>query len=160
MKRASHLHLLLIWSSGEEECVCVRERECGWHVCICLMSLVAESGTLQVRTSNSWMRGEDEKKKKTLKGIRRPNLSSSALLRHTQPPAVWQEQNTLRSTLRHLCSGVHAIGLSLLLQPLLLLEWIIVRVLRRGFSAVLEQPASVWGWFTRDGPLWTQPSGN
>lgn len=57
--------------------------------------LGGESGTVQVRTSNSWMRREDEKKKKNIKGIRRLNLNSSTLLWHTHPPAVSQEQNTL-----------------------------------------------------------------
>ncbi len=54
--------------------------------CVHMLDVLGrESGTVQVGTSKSWMRGEDEK---NIKGIRRPNLNSSALLRHTRPPAV------------------------------------------------------------------------
>lgn len=80
--------------------------------------------------------------KKNIKGMRQPNLNSSALHRHTRPPAVCREQNTLRSALNRLkCSG-------LFLQLVQLQEWIIVGLLKsdlilHGFSAVLVQPASI-----------------
>lgn len=70
--------------------------------CVHLLDVLGrESGTVQVRTSNSWMRGEDEK---NIKGIRRLNLNSSArpaccLTRaeHTPaPPApLWRTCNRL-----------------------------------------------------------------
>lgn len=83
-------------NESTSEIVCERE----WvHM---LDVLGRESMTVQVRTSNSWMRGEDGTKKHQESGIRQPNLNSSALLRHTRPPAVWQEQNTLSSTLSDL----------------------------------------------------------
>ena len=54
-------------------------------MCVHMLDVLGgESATVQVRTSNSWMRGEDEK---NIKGIRRTNLNGSALLRHTHPPA-------------------------------------------------------------------------
>lgn len=63
------------------ECVYVCESGCVYMLDV----LGSESGTVQVRTSNSWMRREDEK---NIKGIRRLNLNSSALLWHSRPPAV------------------------------------------------------------------------
>lgn len=54
--------------------------------------LGGESGTVQVRTSNSGMKGEDEKTLKESDGL---NLSSSTLLWATRPPADWWEQNPL-----------------------------------------------------------------
>lgn len=46
--------------------------------------LGSESGIVQVRTSNSGMKGEDEKILKESDGL---NLSSSTLLWATRPPA-------------------------------------------------------------------------
>lgn len=115
--------------------------------------LGSESGTLQVRTSNSRTRREDEKK--NFKGIRQLNQNSSALLQHTRPPAVWQVHNKFLSNF----SGLQFIQLtktlwrlSLLLQVDQLQEWIIVRLLRSdsimwGLSPVLIRPASIWGGF-------------
>lgn len=54
--------------------------------------LGSESGIVQVRTSNSGMKGEDEKILKESDGL---NLSSSTLLWATRPPADWWEQNPL-----------------------------------------------------------------
>lgn len=118
------------------ECACV---------CICLMSLARESGTVQVRTSNSSMRGEDEKNIKGGGLIWTALLCSCTLARllsdksriHSAPPSlVCSTRNWLKQS-----------RLSLLLQLVQLHEWIFVRFLKSdlilwGFSAVPVRPSA------------------